>query len=124
MRTNHLLVAATVFAVGSFITHPISAAEKTAAANAALGQPSLQEKLNQRLDLDVVEAPLKDVFDLLRQETGIQFVLQLKKLEEASVSPDTPITKSLKQVRLATLLDLMLADLELTYIEKDGLLLI
>jgi hypothetical protein len=101
------------------------AAEKTSGTVSAVPtQPTLQEKLNQRIDLQVVEAPLKDVFELLRENSGIQFILLTKKLEEASVSPDTPVTKNLKQVRLSTLLELMLKDLELTYVEKDGLLLI
>src|SRR5262245_7757509 len=125
MRTSHLLAAVIVFVVGVVVGPSVGAAEKTGTvANAALGQSSLQEKLNQRIDLDVVEMPLRDVFELLRRDTGLQFLLQMKKLEEASVSSDTPITKNLNQVRLATLLDLMLADLELTYIEKDGLILI
>jgi len=50
--------------------------------------------------------------------------LSVKKLEEASVSPDTPVTRTLKHVRLSTLLDLILSELELTYVEKDDLLLI
>jgi len=107
------------------LTFPTGAAEKTAVTqNAAAVQPSLQEKLNQRIDFDVVEAPLKDVCEMLHEKTGIQILLQMKKLEEASVSADTPVTKNLKQVRLSTLLELVLKDLELTYVEKDGLLLI
>jgi hypothetical protein len=87
-------------------------------------EPTLQEKLDKRISFDVVELPLRDVIAYLKQETGIQSVLQLKKLDEASISADTPITKSLENVRVSTLLDLLLMDLELTYVEKDGLLLI
>jgi len=87
-------------------------------------EPSVQDKLNKRIDVDFIEAPLKDVAQILQEATGIQFVLRQKKLEEASVSIDTPVTRSLKGVRVSTLLDLLLADLELTYFEKDGLLLI
>jgi general secretion pathway protein D len=116
-------IAASV--IGAVLNSVSGGAEKaTATQNPAAAQMSLQEKLNQRIDFDVVEMPLKDVCGMLRQSTGIQLILQMKKLEEASVSADTPITKSLHQVRLSTLLDLLLKDLELTYVEKDGLLLI
>jgi hypothetical protein len=100
------------------------AAEKTATPSASAVQLSLQDQLNQRADFEVVEMPLKDVCLMLNRNFGIQILLQLKKLEEASVSADTPVTKSFKQVRLSTILDLLLKDLELTYVEKDGLLLI
>jgi hypothetical protein len=84
----------------------------------------VREKLDQRIDLDLVEIPLKDACEFLKEKTGIQIVLLTKKLEEASVSGDSPVTKSLKQVRVKTALDLILKDLELTYLEKEGLLLI
>jgi hypothetical protein len=87
-------------------------------------EPTLEERLNQRIDFKVVEIPLHQVFEDLGDQTGIQFVLKLKKLEEASVSRDTPVTKSLKRVRVSTLLELMLEDLELRYVDRDGLVLI
>jgi HAAS domain-containing protein len=93
-------------------------------ADAVPGEPSLQEKLNKRVDLEVVEMPLKDVIAYLQENSQIQFVIQKKKLEEAALTPDHPVTVNLKRVRLSTLLDLMLKDLELTYVEKDDLVLI
>jgi len=125
MRRNEILTAVFVFVVAGFTALNCSAAEKTSAApNAAANQPNIQEVMNQRFDLEVVEMPFSDVILYLQRETGIQFVLSLKKLEEASISSDTPITKSLKKVRLRTLLELMLKDLELTFVENDGLLVI
>jgi general secretion pathway protein D len=125
MTRNFLAIIAGAFAVSLVLSSSSAAAEKaTATQKGAAVQPSLQEKLNQRGDIDIVEMPLKDVCLMLNREFGIQALLQLKKLEEASVSADTPITKSFKQVRLSTILELLLKDLELTYVEKDGLLLI
>jgi len=100
------------------------APEKPAGGNAASQEPRLQELLDKRIDLEVVEVPLKDVISYLQHETGIQFVIRQKIMEEASVSPDTPVTRSLKRVRVSTLLDLVLSELELTYVERDELLLI
>lgn len=104
---------------------PVTAAEKTfAVPGIPADEATLQERLNQRIDFDVVETPLKDVCEFLRDKSGIQIVLLTKKLEEASISGDSPVTKSLKQVRVKTILDLILKDLELTYLEREGLLLI
>lgn len=125
MKWNMLLGVALVLTAGVLSNQSIAAAEKTAAGQAsAASQATLQEKLNQRIDLDVVEMPLKDICIMLGENNRLQIHLQLKKLEEASVSADTPVTKTFKQVRLSTVLELMLKDLELTYVEKDGLLLI
>src|SRR5205823_11644901 len=44
------------------------------------------------------------------------------KLEEASVSPDTPVTKTLRGVTLRSALRLILKDLELTYVIRDEVL--
>jgi hypothetical protein len=85
-------------------------------------EPTLQQKLNKRIDINVVEVPIKDVMQFLQDTTGIQFVLKQKKLEEAGVSADSPVTRSLKRVRVSTLLDLILSDFELAYVEKDDLL--
>jgi hypothetical protein len=87
-------------------------------------EASLQEKLNKRIDFKVVEMPLRNVFTLLQDNTGIQFVLKIKKLDEANIPSDTPVTKSLRKVRVGTLLDLILGDLDLAYMERDGLILI
>ena len=55
----------------------------------------------------------------MQDETGIQFVLNVKRMEEAGINIDTPVTKNLTQVRLSTFLDLLLEDLELVYVERD-----
>jgi len=84
----------------------------------------LDEKLNQPIDSEFVNIPLKDAIQFLQEKTGIQFVIQAKKLEEAGVTVDMPVTMSLKNVKLRTLLDLLLEQIELTYMTKDNLILI
>jgi hypothetical protein len=84
----------------------------------------LAEVLNRRMDVDYDGVPLKDVMANLTQETGITFHLSLKKLEEASVSADSPVHSRFRKIRLSTLLDLMLKDFELTYVENDDIIVI
>lgn len=74
-----------------------------------------ENELSKITELEVVEMPLKDVMIYLQEKHGIPILLNAKKLEEASVSPDSPITKSLRGISLAAALDLMLKDLELDY---------
>jgi hypothetical protein len=48
----------------------------------------------------------------------------LRKLEEASISPDTPVTKSLRGITLRSALKLLLNDLDLAYVVQNGVLTI
>ena len=98
--------------------------EKVAETRTEAGNPDVAQALNRRMDIHYRETPLKDVAAHLTTETGVTFHLKAKKLEEASVSPDTPMTCQFRNIRLSTFLELMLDELELTYVEKDGLILI
>src|SRR5262245_54127434 len=76
----------------------------------------IESELSKETSVDVVEQPLKDVMLLLSENHNIPILLCQKKLEEASVSPDTPVTKTLRGIQLRSLLRLLLKDLELTYV--------
>ena len=85
---------------------------------------TLDDKLNQRIDAEWVETPFHDVISHLQDQTGITFYIKHKKIEEAGVANDTPVTQNFKQIRLSTLLDLMLEELGLVYSQKDDLIVI
>jgi hypothetical protein len=89
-----------------------------------LAETDLSAKLNRRMDAEFNETPLVDCIAFLADQSGVQFYLKRSKLEEAGITIDTPITKNLKKIRLSTLLDLMLDELNLVYVEKDELLVI
>lgn len=80
--------------------------------------------LDQPATVEFVEQPLRDVVNHLAQQHGIPLILMVQKLTEASVSPDTPITKNLKDISLRTALSLILKDLELTFVLRNEALLI
>jgi hypothetical protein len=86
----------------------------------------LEEKLNQITALDPVETPLKDLVATIYDLHGrFPILLNTKKLDEAGVSIDTPITKRVAGLRLSTALDLILDELDLTYVVvRDELVLI
>ncbi len=79
-------------------------------------------ELSKETNVDFVEQPLKDAMMYLGDLHKIPIVLSQKKLEEASVSMDTPVTKTLRGVTLRSALRLILKDLELTYVIRDEVL--
>jgi Protein interacting with poly(A)-binding protein len=89
---------------------------------------SIEEKLAQRIDAEYAETPLKEVLDDLRERTGIQMYLNEKAIRNAvEEALGSPITISLKQVRVDMVLDLVLeqaGDDNLAYVERDGVLII
>ena len=88
-------------------------------------QPTtLADKLNARTDAEFVETPLKDAIEFLAEKSELQIILKAKRLEEMGVNVDQPVSLRLKNVRLSTLLDVMLEDLGLVYTEKDDLVVI
>jgi hypothetical protein len=82
----------------------------------------IEAELVKETSVDFVESPLKDVVTFLSEHHQIPIVLSVKKLEEASVSPDTPVTKTLRGIQLGSALRLILRDLELTYLVRDEVL--
>jgi hypothetical protein len=82
----------------------------------------IYEQLNKPTNMEFVETPLKDAIDFLANQHEIPIVLNAKKLEEAGVNIDTPVTKNLKGITLRSALRLMLSELELTYMVKDEVL--
>lgn len=82
-------------------------------------EQDIHNALRSPTDLEFIETPLKDAIDFLAEKHEIPIVLNAKKLEEAGVNVDTPITKRLKGITLRSALRLMLGELELTYMVKD-----
>src|SRR5678815_1224251 len=71
------------------------------------------------VDLDYPETPLKEVIEDLKERFQIPIVMATKKLEEAAINLETPVTVNFKQISLRAGLRNMLGDLGLTYLIKD-----
>ena len=84
----------------------------------------IRAALNEKANFDFVETPLKDVVMYFAEQHNIPIVLNAKTLEEASISPDTPVTKSVRGITLRSALNLVLRDLELAYVVENGVLTI
>ncbi len=89
--------------------------EREAAIEAALSEPT---------SFDFDKKPLGDVEVFLEQEHQLQVQFDGKALADAGIRSATPITHHLHDVKLRSALDLLLRDLELTYVVCDEVLLI
>jgi hypothetical protein len=79
----------------------------------------IQDALEADVDLEYPETPLKEVIEDLKERFNIPIVLAGKKLEEAAINLETPVTVNLKGISLRAGLRNMLGDLGLTYLIKD-----
>src|SRR5262245_5307135 len=85
---------------------------------------SIRAALDQKTDIKFIERPFSGVFDDLKQRHGIEIQLDIRALDDASIPRDTPVTKSIKGVTLRSALNLILDDLDLTYVVQNGVLMI
>jgi hypothetical protein len=88
------------------------------------GEARVHAALDKPADIQFVETPLKDAIDFLAAEHGIPVVLNAKDLEEAGVNIDTPVTKNLSGLTLRSTLNLMLDEIELSYVVHNGVLMV
>lgn len=78
--------------------------------------------LDEKTELDFSDQPLSDVIDYLKQRHEIEIQLDNKALTDAGVAYNTPITRAVKGITLRSGLNLLLSDLDLTYVVDNGIL--
>ena len=61
-------------------------------AERTIDDPSLVGELLQPMSVDFIETPLKDALQVIKDMRGIQLELDVKRLEEAGVNIDSPVT--------------------------------
>jgi hypothetical protein len=83
---------------------------------------SIRAALDQKTDIKFIEKPFSGVFDDLKQRHAVEIQLDLRALDDANIPRDTPVTKSIKGVTLRSALNLLLDDLDLTYVVQNGVL--
>jgi hypothetical protein len=92
--------------------------------SAAENEPKIRAELAKPTSIEFNETTLKDVVQYLKDLHSINIELDRKKLEEANVQLDMPITRVLKGVSFASALNLILEPLGLTYVIEHEVLLI
>ncbi|MCH7728367.1 MAG: DUF4974 domain-containing protein, partial [Planctomycetes bacterium] len=70
--------------------------------------------------IQFIETPLQDIVDYLKDLHNVEIVIEKRALAAEGVSPDVPITVSLQDMSLASVLSLVLEPHDLTWIAKDN----
>ncbi len=84
-----------------------------------------EQKLAKRVPAEFLETPLSDVVAYLSDVADVSFYINRRAIEEGgNTAEDQPITIDLARVRIDMLLDLVLSQLDLDYIVRDGIVII
>ena len=87
-------------------------------------EATLEERLQAKASFEADEVPLKEFVEALGAALDKSVVLATKKLEEAAINLETPVTFGLRNVKTQTALRLILGELGLTYLTYDDVLMI
>jgi len=88
------------------------------------GDARIRAALDENTNVKFTERPFSGVIDDLKQRHAIEIELDSRALDDAGIPRDMPITRSIKDVTLRSALNLLLHDLDLTYVVKNGVLMI
>ena len=83
---------------------------------------SLRQKLNENVSVQFADVPLVSAAKQLADQTGANIRLDIPALRERRIRDREPISLTLTDRKLSTTLQILLADLELTWILRDGVL--
>ncbi|TWT78589.1 M56 family metallopeptidase [Neorhodopirellula pilleata] len=82
-------------------------------------EAALRKGMSQKVTIEAMDEPLANVLASLKQDFGVPLFVDSQSLEELGMTPDIPVTISLKNVSLRSALRLMLRPFDLTYMIKD-----
>lgn len=86
---------------------------------AATAEDRIEAALQQQVSFDFSEEPLKEAIETIKAKTGLPIIIATKKLEEAAINLETPVTVTLRNLTLESFLRNFLRELGLTIIIKD-----
>lgn len=82
----------------------------------------IEQALEQETSLEFVDSPLREVLDYLTTLHKVPTFLDLASLEEIGLGSDTPVNQNLNGISLRSGLNLMLDELGMTWIVRNGML--
>lgn len=99
---------------------PLTALSSPVRKNGA--EKEIEARLNQSVNLNFNNLPLKDVLEDIRAMYQINIVPDMAALEQEGISLERPVTLKLEQISLKSALNLMLRNVHLTWVVKDEVL--
>jgi hypothetical protein len=103
---------------------PVPPVCKIAAPASIVSAEAIRKALTQPIEVRFVETPFGEAMECLQQTLKIPIQLDLKALTDAGVAADTPITRNLRGSSARKTLELILRELDLTWVIDDGVLLV
>ncbi|HEX5445759.1 MAG TPA: hypothetical protein VFW87_18175, partial [Pirellulales bacterium] len=88
------------------------------------GNAKIWQALAEKTEFEFDGHPLRVVVDWVKSRHEIEVQLDMRALEDAGLGSDTPVTRVLQDISLRSALRLTLGEYELTYVVRDGYLLI
>lgn len=85
-------------------------------------EEKIEKTLEQLTSFEFYETSLQEVFVYLGSQHGIPIKLDKKALSDEGLDPETPVTCSHKIIKLRSALNLLLRDLDLTYVVDNEVL--
>lgn len=110
--------------VGVLLAAPGLAAEKQKTGPLRTGEEAILAALEEKTSIEFTEEPLSSVVEFFKGQHRIEIQLDVQALEDVSMGSDTPITKSIANITLRSALNLVLRDLDLTWVIADEVLTI
>jgi secreted protein with Ig-like and vWFA domain len=80
--------------------------------------------LGRKSSVEAIERPLADILAQLGKNSGIEIQIDQQALNTAGIDAQTPTTWNLNDVKLQSILKLVLGDLELSYIVKNDAIVV
>ena len=108
---------------GGLTARPLWSAEASRPAPSA-NEIKILASLDEKTELEFVDQPLADVVEYLKEHHQIEIQLDNKALTDEGIGSDTPVTRNIKGIRLESALDLMLGEMDLTYLVRDDVMII
>lgn len=84
----------------------------------------IEEELDGNTQMEFVDAPLSDVLQYIEDLHQIDIEFDQGVLDDAGVTGDLPVTRSLKGVKLRNALELILNDSKLDYVLRNEVLVV
>jgi hypothetical protein len=100
-------------------SRPVGGSPLTAAA-----EKRIAEALSQPANFEFIDTPFQEFVDTVEDVHKIPVEIDQRTLDECGISFECPITTALRGLPLASALELMLRDLDLTYVVRDEVLMI
>lgn len=111
-----------VILLGVPLAGSVLAAEK--AEELRTGEEAILAALEEKTSIEFIDEPLSGVVQFFKDRHRIEIQIDTKALEDLNMGTDTPIAKTIQNVKLRSGLNLILRDLGLTWVITDEVLMI